>query len=385
MTAAGTMWRTHRSRLLRLVTLAGVAVAVVVLVLNLDFFFRPGAPEVLGGLAHHAFVLGLMLVLTSGSRTVSLATLGVFWLIGVFTVSVVGYLLESRLTSLFGVDSDSLFQVAWSGPIIEETTRLAPVVVFLLLAGGSGYRHPSMSDGMLLGFMVGAGVSFTEDAHIGEIWLSGDGWGAAKPWSLILPTISPLDSAGDYIALNNALWAALSGLTIGVAVLLRHWRWTWPIALVGPLLSFTNHLMSNHYTTTEFGVEAILGRGKDLPWIYDTIRNVMDGGRVQMVALIVGAIVVVVVELRILRWVGKRDRMFPPLSASHIFGLIVHATSKAGAARLLAGVRYRRLRRCVYFAGWRSKATGEDPYVTDGDAAQLEAMLARAQALPTAT
>ena len=385
MIAAATMWRTNRSRLLRLVTLAGVAVSVVVLVLDLGFFFRPGTAEVLGGLAHHAFVLGLMLVLTSGSRTVSLSTLGIFWLIGVWTVAVVGYLLESQLTGLFGVDSDSLFQVAWSGPIIEETTRLAPVLIFLLLAGGSGYRHPSMSDGMLLGFAVGAGVSFTEDAHIGEIWLSGDGWGAAKPWSLILPTISPIDSGGEFIALNNALWAALSGLTIGVAVMLRHWRWTWPIALFGPLLSFTNHLMSNHYTTTEFGVEAILRRGSELPWIYDTIRDLTAGGRLQMVALIVGAIVVVVVELRILRWVGKRDRMFPPLSIGHIFGLIVHATSKAGAARLLAAGRYRRLRRCVYFAGWRSKVTGEDPYVTDGDAAQLEALLARARTLPVAT
>ena len=208
MIAAGTAWRTNRSRLLRLVTLAGVAVAVIVLLLDLGFFLRPGTPEVLGGLAHHAFVLGLMLVLTSGSRTVSLSTLGIFWLIGVWTVSVVGYVLESELTSLFGVDSDSLFQVAWSGPIIEETTRLAPVAIFLLLAGRSGYRHPSMSDGMLLGFAVGAGVSFMEDAHIGEVWLSGDGWGAAKPWSLILPTISPLDSLGEYLALNNALWAA---------------------------------------------------------------------------------------------------------------------------------------------------------------------------------
>ena len=282
MIAGGSVWRTQRSRLLRLVTLAGVAVAVVVLVLDLGFFFRPGTPEVLGGLAHHAFVLGLMLVLTSGSRTVSLSTLGVFWLIGVWTIAVVGYLLESQLTGLFGVDSDSLFQLAWSGPIIEEATRLAPVVIFLLLAGGSGYRHPSMSDGMLLGFAVGAGVSFMEDAHIGEILLSGDGWGAAKPWSMILPTISPLDS--HYIALNNALWAALSGLTIGVAVMLRHWRWAWPIALIGPLLSFANHLMSNHYTTTEFGIEAILGRGSDVPWIYEMIRDLTVGGRLQMVA-----------------------------------------------------------------------------------------------------
>jgi hypothetical protein len=89
--------------------------------------------------------------------------------------------------------------------------------------------------------------------------------------------------------------------------------------------------------------------------------------------------------LMILRWVGKRDRMFPPLSIGPIFGLIVHATSKAGAARLLAAGRYLRLRRCVYFAGWRSKVTGEAPYVTPCDAGQLETLLARARPLPVAT
>jgi len=155
-------------------------------------------------------------------------------------------------------------------------TMLSPAAGFL-----ERHRIPRALAAVLIVSTVGAGVAFMEDAHIGEIWLSGDGWGAAKPWSLILPTISPLDSPGEFIALNNALWAALSGLTIGVAVMLRHWRWTWPIALVGPLLSITNHVMSNHYTTTEFGITAILDRGKDLPWIYDTIRDLTaapDGG-----------------------------------------------------------------------------------------------------------
>ena len=384
MIAAGTMWRTDRSRLIGLAGLAGVVVAVAVLLLDLGFFFEPGVDDVLGGLAHHAFVLGLLLVLTSGSRTVSLSTLGIFWLIGVWSVYAVAYFLESNLASLFGANIDSQFVGVWLGPFLEETSKLLPVAIFLLLAGRSGYRHPSLSDGLLLGFMVGAGVSFHEDADFGEILVSGNGWGAAEPWSLIFPTISPL---GKYFALNHALWGALSGLTIGAAVMLRHWRWAWPIALAGPLLSFTNHLMANHYTFSEFGTSFLLRRasGGDVPWFYDTVRTLTAGGRLPMLVLIAGAVAVVVVELLILRWVGKRDRMFPPLSIGRVFGLIAHGTSKAGAAQLLAAERYVRLRRRVYFAGWRSKLAGEAPYVTDADYAQLVSLAAQLDALPPET
>ena len=373
MIAAGNMWRTDRAQL---IALAGAGVAVVAVLANLGFLFRAGTSEVLGGLAHHAFVLGLMLILTSGSRTVSLGTLAIFWLIGVWGVFGLAYLLESQLASLLGTDIDGEFVPIWLSPLVEEPLKLAPVAIFLLLAARSGYRHPSMSDGLLLGFMVGAGVSFHEDAHVGEILVSGDGWSAARPWSLIFPTISPV---GNYFALNHALWAALSGLSIGAAVMLRQWRWAWPIALAGPLLAFTNHLMANHFTTTAFGTSFLLRRvsGEGVPWFYDTIRDLTIGGRLPMLLLIAAAVAVVVVEWGMLRWVDKRDRMFPPLSRVHVFRLVTQSTSRAGAAQLLAAEQYTRLRRSVYFAGWRAKRSGGIPVVTDVDVARLTSLLAR--------
>ncbi|HLF79086.1 MAG TPA: PrsW family glutamic-type intramembrane protease [Dehalococcoidia bacterium] len=376
MTAAGATWRTDRSRLVRLIGLAGVVVAVGAILLDLGFFFRPGTSEVLGGLAHHAFVLALMLLLTAGSRTVSLSTLGVFWLIGVWSVFGLTYVLQSQLASLFGIDRDGNFMAIWVAPFTEEALKLAPVAIYLLLAARSGYRHPSMSDGLLLGFMVGAGVTFQEDAHYGEILGSGAGWGAATPWTTVFPTISPLDK---YFALNHALWAALSGLGIGAAVMLRHWRWIWPIALAGPVLSFTNHLMANHFTTTEFGTQFLLRRasGGDVPWFYDTVRTLTDGGRLPMLILIAGAVVVVAVEWMILRWVTKQDRMFPPLPIARVFGLLGRSTSKTGAPQLLAAERYVSLRRSVYFAGWRTKRTGGSPGVIDVDVAELDSLAAR--------
>jgi len=384
MSAVGNMWQTDRSRLIGLVGLAGVGVAVAALLLNLGFFFEPGVGEVLGGLAHHAFVLGCLLILTSGSRTVSLATLGVFWLIGVWSVYAVAYLLETQLASLFGAEIEGEFQVVWLGPFLEETLKLLPVAIFLLLAGRSGYRHPSISDGLLLGFMVGAGVSFHEDADFGEILVSGDGWGAAKPWSLIFPTVSPLES---YFALNHALWGALSGLSIGAAVMLRHWRWAWPIALAGPLLAFTNHLMANQFTTSEFGTQFLLNRasGSGVPWFYQTIRDLTIGGRLPMLVLIGGAVAVVAVEWLILRWVAKRDRTFPPLPFARIPQMVGRSTSWPGIARLLAADRYMCLRRYVYFAGWRTTRSGGPAFVTDADYAQLISLAAWLQVLPAAT
>jgi len=193
----------------------------------------------------------------------------------------------------------------------------------------------------------------------------------------VFPTISHVRT---YFALNNAVWGALGGLSIGVAVMLRHWRWAWPIALAGPFLSVTNHIMSNHFASNRF--EA-LGRAK-VPWFYDQIRDLTSSGRLPMQVLIAGAVAVVVVEWLILRWVGKRDHMFPPLSLAHVFRLLGQSTSRAGATQLLAAERYVRLRRLVYFAGWRTKRPGGPPGVTDVDIAELSTLLARARALPDA-
>lgn len=168
--AAGNLWRTDRSQL---ISLAAAGVAVAAILLNIGFFFRPGTFEVLGGLAQHAFVLGLLILLTSGSRTVSLGTLGIFWLLGVWSVLSVTYLVQKQLVSILGADIEGEFVIVWLSTFPDEALKLAAVALFFVLAVRAG-RQPSMSDGLLLGFVVGAGVAFHEDAHVGELLLSGD-------------------------------------------------------------------------------------------------------------------------------------------------------------------------------------------------------------------
>jgi RsiW-degrading membrane proteinase PrsW (M82 family) len=374
MSAAAAV-RPRTTSLSQLAILAGAGLAVAATLWEIDFFLRPGLGEVLKGLAHHAFVLALLLILTSRSRTVSLPMLGIFWLLGVWAVYSLAYFLEEPMASRYGAGSVDEFVPIWWAPFAEETAKLLPVALFLLLAGRRGGRQPGMSDGLLLGFMVGAGVSFVEDAHAREVFVSGSGWTADTPWTAIFPTISPIGSG--VFALNHAIWASLSGLTIGAALMLRQWRWTWPIALAGPLLAVSNHATGNSLT----GLAGLFARG-NVSEPFATIRDVTDGGRLPLLVLVVGAVAVAAGDWLILRWVSKRDRMFPALSFAEFARLVRQGNSRAGFARLVAAERYVRLRRSMYFAGWRMKMAGANPEVSPAQFDELTGLLARARTAP---
>lgn len=368
--------RPHTRSVSQLAILAGAGLAVAATLWEIDFFLRPGLGEVLKGLAHHAFVLAFLLILTSRSRTVSLPMLGIFWLLGVWPVYSLAYFFEEPMANRYGAGSMDEFVPVWWAPFVEETAKLLPVALFLLLAGRHGGRQPGMSDGLLLGFMVGAGVSFVEDAHAREVFVSGSGWTAATPWTAIFPTISPIGRG--VFALNHALWASLSGLTFGAALLLRQWRWTWPIALAGPLLAVSNHATSNSLT----GLAGLLARG-NVSEPFATIRDVTDGGRLPLLVLVAGAIAVAIGDWIILRWVARRDRMFPGLSFAEFVRLARQSTSRPGFARLVAAERYLRLRRSLYFDGWRTKMAGASPEVSPAQFDELTELLARARTAST--
>ncbi len=369
MTAAVVIQRRSRADL---IVLAGVIVSAAAVVVQIDFMTRPGLADTLGGLAHHAFVLCLLLVVTARSRTVSLGMLGIFWLLGVWGVFELAYFVERQSSDIFGVDAAGYFFPVWMAPFIEESMKALPVLLYFVLAGRGGYRHPAATDGLLLGFMIGAGVSFHEDAHVGQILVSGDGWSAAKPWTAIFPTISPI---GDGIfALNHALWAALSGLAIGVAMTLRHWRWAWALAVFGPLFAVTNHIMSNYFTSF---TNLLLNRG-NVPGKFDTIRDLTNAGRIPIGFLVGAAILVAAGEWWALRWVGRRERMLPAVGLRRYAGLVARSLSKSGAAELLAGERYLLLRRRLYFQGWRAAHAGAVPSITDADIAELRSLWLRA-------
>jgi RsiW-degrading membrane proteinase PrsW (M82 family) len=360
------MWRTDRARLVGLV---GIAIAVALTILNLGFFFRAGTSDVLTGFAYNGFVLGWMLLLTSGSRTVSLGTLGIFWLLGVWAVVGVAYVLQHGMISISGVERTEDVVAVWYASISEEGLKTLAVVLFFLLARRRDHRWPSISDGLLLGFVVGWGLKFHEDAHIGIV--TGHGWGAVTPLSTFLPTI---ELWNDQVYNDHAVRGALEGLSIGAAAMLWHRRpVAWMIGLAGPLLMFWGHVMWNYFVNHPGQAVG----GEDAPFLFATLQDVLGSGRLPLQVLLVGAVAAVAAELLILRWVAKRDRMFSPLPIGQVFALFKRCNTMAGLSQLAAVERYVGLRRSIYYAGWRTQRAGGEPIVTYADYVELGSLASR--------
>ena len=371
MTAVATMWRTDRSRLIGLI---GIAVGLAMVLLNLGFLFRAGTSEVLTGLAYNAFVLGWILLITSGSRTVSLATLGAFWLLGVWAVTGLAYLLEQGMIDLSGVETSDDVVPVWFASVTEEGLKPLAVVLYFVLASRRNHRWPSISDGLLLGFVVGWGLKFHEDAHIGIV--TGHGWGVASPWTTFFPTT---ELWNDFLYNDHAVRGALEGLSVGAAAMLWHWRRAaWLVGLAGPALMFWGHVMWNHFA----GEPGEATGSADAPFLYATLRDLLDGGRLPVLVLLIGAVAAVVAELMILRWIGKRDRRFPALPVARVLPMLKRWNTRAGLAELVAVDRYLTLRRSVYYAGWRSHVAGAEPVVMYADHAELNSLAARLEILP---
>jgi RsiW-degrading membrane proteinase PrsW (M82 family) len=369
--ASRSMWQTDRYRL---IALAGAGVAVLALLWNLGFFFRAGTGDVFTGLAYNGFVLAWMLVLTAGSRTVSLGTLGIYFLLGVWAVAGAAYLLEQGLVSVSGVEKTDSVVAVWYASVAEEGFKVLAVVLFFVLARRREHRWPSISDGLLLGFVVGWGFKFHEDAHINMV--TGHGWDAVTLLSAFLPTI---ELWNDQVYNDHAVRGALEGLSIGAAAMLWHWRRVaWIVGLAGTALMFWGHVMWNYFV--DHPGQAV--GGEDAPFLFATLQDVLISGRLPVLVLLVGAVAGVVAESMILRWVGKRDPIFPPLPSARLVSLVKRWKAPAGLAQLAAADRYLCLRRSVYYAAWRTRRAGGYPDVSDGDFAELMSLAARLELKP---
>lgn len=351
----------------RVLLYAGLAAVGIAFVIEADYWLKPGFGEVVRGLAHHAFVLAWLVVVTWWTRTVSLAQVGTWWLIGVFVVFSSALVVEWPFANALGADSEVIPTVI--GPLIEEAAKFSAVAILLWLVLRPAGRHPSASDGLLIGFIVGAGISFNEDALIGQVNLSGLGFKAMPPWSYPFPVVSPV---GDFIALNHALWGALSGAFLGLAVLLRHIRLAWLLGLAGPILAVTNHMASNYFGSHPFQA---LGR-EDAPIQWAMVRTLTLDGALPLAALLGAIVAIVALEWRILR--STATPVFPGLSGGAQRALVTGLGAPGGRGRSVAGATYVRLRRSLFYAVWHARRRGRLPDIPGEPLDRLAVLGARA-------
>ena len=317
----------------------GLLVAFLVFVSQLSFFARPGAAVFLTNIGYHAYVFVWMFAVTAFGRTLPLRILASAFLFGMFGSMAIALTIGFPLADVLGRD-DSRFFDSVLVPLLEESAKCLPVFLYFWAAARRGLGQPSMTDGLLLGFLSGAGFALHEDAMYGRVV----GTGFESSWGILFPTLADRDArgSGPLFHFYHAEWTAIIGLAIGAAFFLRHrFSRTWLIPLGALAVVAINHARSN-YTITE-GASG---------WIYATLTALDLGGRAPVYLLLLGIAAAVVTEVRVLRSIDQRDLLFKPVRSGTLASLVLQG-GVAGLARAHAALAYVRARRSVHYALWQ--------------------------------
>lgn len=322
---------------------AGAALTLLVFLWQWQFFlgdsFGVDLGRVWGYAVHHLYILAWMLLVTSFTRTLPLRTLAAFWFVGVFPVMALILLITRPIHAVLGGGE---LASSFLGPLVEDLIKPLPVLAFFAYRVWRRNWQLSASDGLLLGFVVGAGFAFHEDAGYDRVW--GDGFGDST-FSALLPT---LGSSRRAVLPGHDTLTALVGLSLGVAFLYRRYRYAWVLPLAVWLIVVAEHMTGN--------LADISGA---LPLPAELIRGALLGGEALPAILLIGIAVAILLELRILRSIERRDGLFPPIQSGELLEALQQRTT-AGLRRLQSMRIYARQRRSVYYTVWSDPAVPVD-------------------------
>lgn len=324
----------------------GLVVAVILLVASLPRLAEEGGwADLVRVAGYHWFTLAWLLVVSVTLRAVRLQRVVAAWLVGFAGAAVAVHLLWSPLADLFSVDEDGVD--VWLIPPLEELVKLTPVVIVAWL-GARRMAQPGVLDTLILGYAVGAGFAFHEDA----LWGRSTASGFEAPWGLLFPSF--FQPGGDVLVVGHAAWTALAAL--GVGLLLLHRRRA-VLAVVGAALvvvPILDHMAAND-------------RGERLGWVLDVFFD----HRVPAVLLLAGVVLAFLLDRSALRWARDRDHLFGPVSLAEPSGDDLPTT--AALRRTLAASRYVRLRNGAHYRAHRCVDTWPGPR-PDGTAAAVRAV-----------
>jgi hypothetical protein len=234
--------------------------------------------------------------------------------------------------------------------VVEELIKALPIALYLWLVARRNRWQTAATDGLLLGFAVGAGFAFHEDALAARV--SGSGW-AASIWSPLLPIVEASGSLfqGAGITLGHAGWTALVGLALGLAFLYRRYHRAWLMPLLAFGLVTLDHGLSNYVGD--------LGR-QSAPLLVDVLRALLLRGQLAVIVLLVASAAAIVLEQRMLRWASARDRLFPAIPLSALLHELRWPWSWPGLYHLQEMTEYLRSRRAAYYTLWVWRHGGAD-------------------------
>jgi len=260
---------------------------------------------------YHLWTLAVLLIATYRVRSLMVGSIVRYWLVGVFAVFMVTY---------FGAEQIGAGDTAtWSAPVIYAA-MCGVVFAAAIYFGRRVWRHPGLSDLMVLGFAIGAGFEFHAAGASETVTASGFKANVA----LLAPSI--VQSEGLFWV-GPAVWTSLLGLAVGLLVLHRHHA----IAAVGAafmLVLLFGDLVSLH--------RAPAGS-------FDFMRQLVFNGKLIGVLFLGGVVVAVLLDYRRLAQTAARDHLFPS-ERSHGARVVSEDGMDDDLLKPVLAGRYRRLR-----------------------------------------
>jgi RsiW-degrading membrane proteinase PrsW (M82 family) len=323
-------------------TVANVSlgVAALLLLLAIPHFVREGTDEFVADVLQHAYVFVLLIAVTILGRTLPLRMLAAFFFIGMFLVTSVMLLLAGVLDDVFG--SGRMFD-SFAVPVLEESVKAIPIALLFWFMIRRGWQ-PSITDGLLLGFVLGAGLAIHEDAIYVRVY--GEGTDDSL-LGLIFPTIgrqSTLSRVEVYGFFHSG-WGSLLGLTIGASFMFgRRFRAAYLIGIVGFLVVVLDHAIGNLIIENQ-------GPG-DLGLLWTLDLN----GMLPVYLLLLGIPGAVAFEIVVLRRLATIPAL-PSLSLREVLPWLGRGLN--GLLRVQAARRYTRARRALQYLLWSGRAASQ--------------------------
>ena len=325
----------------KMATTISTALAAVFFLALLPSLFGAGIITLIKIAFYQAWTLVLLLLVTSRVRSISVGTVARFWLAGMFTVAMVASFVDDPLAGLASSSS------VWITPILEEVLKAIPLGIAVFM-GRRAWRHPGLSDLMVLGFTVGAGYSFHEEA----LWERGAVSGFDAFFGLVVPSAYRQDGV---FVVGQAVWTSLIGLVVGLVILHRRHPGAVVAAMVVVIAVTADH-MSVNATGDAFNF----------------VRQLLFDGKLMALLFVVGVGAAMLLDRRRLASISARDHLFPSdwLQGSGVTRSDIPQDPLHG----LLTSRYRRLRNGVHTTA--DAATQQWPPLCESHAAPV-AELAR--------
>jgi RsiW-degrading membrane proteinase PrsW (M82 family) len=180
------------------------------------------------------YFLVLLVLVLSGTRTITIARLAGFYCLGGAMMSVM-WLVAYEFTA---VGAERFVSRTVFVPLMEETLKLAPVALFLWRQRNARLWTLGAGDVLLMAAASGSGFALVEDAYIR---LHGSSWETPIGW---LPVAA---MSGDHLAAGHGIWTGLAGATLGLALLWRNGgKARYVLAASGWVWSVLDHISNNY-------------------------------------------------------------------------------------------------------------------------------------------